>query len=235
MKITNLEKQVGDFRLSIPFMELEAGRIHGLIGPNGSGKSTLAKVIMNIYEPDGGSIDYEGTSLKECTLITQRPYLLHKNVYENLVYPLKVRGIKPDEELVEQLLRRCGLEKKRRQYARSLSSGERQKLAFARAMIFSPKLILIDETFSNMDPDSVRLFEEMILEQQKLSPATWIIISHQLVHISKLCDQVHYMESGTLVESGNAKELLLNPTNEKICRFLAATEVSFQMGGQKDE
>lgn len=228
MKITDLEKRVGDFRLSIPYMELESGKIHGLIGPNGSGKSTLAKVIMNLLEADEGKIDYEGISLKECTLITQRPYLLHKSVYENLIYPLKIRKQKVDEVWVENVLDQCGLKGKEKQYARSLSSGERQKLAFARAMIFSPKLILIDETFSNLDPDSVRLFEELILEQQRTKSVTWIIISHQLVHISRICDQVHYMEDGKLIASGSTLELLLNPTNEKVCRFLETTEVSFR-------
>lgn len=228
MKITDLEKRVGDFQLSIPYMELESGKIHGLIGPNGSGKSTLAKVIMNLLEVDEGKIDYEGISLKECTLITQRPYLLHKSVYENLIYPLKIRRQKVDEAWVEKVLDQCGLKGKEKQYARSLSSGERQKLAFARAMIFSPKLILIDETFSNLDPDSVRLFEDLILEQQRTKSVTWIIISHQLVHISRICDQVHYMEGGKLIASGSTLELLLNPTNEKVCRFLETTEVSFR-------
>lgn len=228
MRITNLEKRIGEFQLSIPHMELEQGKVHGLIGSNGSGKTTLAKMLMQIYEADQGNIDYEGISLKDCTMITQRPYLLHKSVYENLIYPLRIRKMKPDEVYIEQLLTKCGLQGKQKQYARSLSSGERQKLAFARALIFSPKLILIDETFSNMDPDSVRLFEQMILERQKENPVTWVIISHQLVHISKICDQVHFMENGKLIASGSAEEILMHPTNERVCRFLASTEVSFQ-------
>lgn len=227
MRITDLEKQIGNFRLSIDSMELEQGKVHGLIGPNGSGKTTLAKIIMDIYPADTGQIDYEGISLKECTLIPQRPYLLHASVYENLIYPLKLRKLPVNEELVNSILKQCGLQDKRKQYARSLSSGEKQKLAFARALIFSPKLILVDETFSNLDPDSVRLFEEIILERQKKETATWIIISHQLVHIRRICDRVHFMEAGRHVISGTTEEILLKPDNEAVCRYLADTEVSY--------
>lgn len=227
MRITDLEKQVGNFRLSIEELKLENGKVHGLIGPNGSGKSTLAKLLMNIYPTDQGNIDYEGISLQECTMITQRPYLLHTSVFENLIYPLKLRKVPVNKELADRLLEQCGLQYKKKQYARSLSSGERQKLAFARALIFSPKLIIVDETFSNMDPDSVRLFEQMILEHQKDNPSTWIIISHQLVHIHRICDEVHFMENGTHIVSGNTEEILLNPKHEAVCRYLSATEVSF--------
>lgn len=228
MRIINLKKALGNFHLNIPDMEFEPGKIHGIIGGNGSGKTTLAKVIMGVHEPDEGHIDYEDVRHDECTMLTQRPYLLHDTVYQNLIYPLKLRKMKIDENQVDEWLRFCGLLDKKKQYARSLSSGERQKLAFARAMIFSPKLVIIDETFSNLDPDSVRLFEEWILDRQKENPITWIIISHQLVHICKVCDVVHFMEKGEQLASGNVEEMLLSPEHPAICKYLASMEVSYK-------
>ena len=192
MKITKLEKQMGDFHLNIAEMNLEPGLIHGLVGANGCGKTTLSKLILGILSPDSGTIDYEGLTARDITMTSQKPYLLHDTVYQNLIYPLKIRGIRPDGAEVDRWLSRCGLLEKKMQYARSLSSGEQQKLSFIRALIFEPKLVIVDETLSNLDPDSTELFEELMLEQQKERPITWITISHQLVHIKKICDKVHF-------------------------------------------
>ena len=128
MRITDLEKQVGDFSLHIKDLEIEEGHIYGFIGGNGSGKTTAAKLIMDILKPDKGKISYEGMELKDITMTAQRPYLLHSSVYENLIYPLKIRKRKPDREKTDRLLEEFGLLDKKNQYARSLSSGEQQRL-----------------------------------------------------------------------------------------------------------
>ena len=75
------------------------------------------------------------------------------------------------------------------------------------------------------------MFDELIKEQQKKNPLTWIIISHQLVHISRICDQVHFMENGRNLISGTVGEVLLSPTNDAVCRYLEATEISFKGRG----
>jgi len=118
---------------------------------------------------------------------------------------------------------------KKKQYARSLSSGEQQKLSFIRALIFKPKIIIIDETLSNLDPDSAELFEDMILEKQFSNPITWITISHQLVHINKICDKVHFLSNGKNIQSGKANDVLLNPTNQIVKQYMSSTEISFSM------
>jgi len=229
MKITNLKKQLGDFCLDIDNIEFEPGMVHGLIGPNGSGKSTLAKIIVDMMPMDSGSIDYGTLSQSDITMTSQKPYLLHDTVYNNLIYPLKIRKIKPQENEVDALLDKCGLLDKKKQYARSLSSGEQQKLSFIRALIFKPKIIIIDETLSNLDPDSAELFEDMILEKQFSNPITWITISHQLVHINKICDKVHFLSNGKNIQSGKANDVLLNPTNQIVKQYMSSTEISFSM------
>jgi len=191
MKITNLTKQIEDFHLQIPELILAEKKIHGIIGGNGSGKSTLAKLIMGILEPDTGTIDYGTISPDNITMTFQRPYLLQESVYDNIVYPLKIRKIKYQEEDVEEWLVRFGLLDKKKRYARSLSSGERQKLSFIRAMIFQPELVIIDETFSNLDQESVEIAGKWILDNQQKRPITYIIISHQMNSITHLCDYIH--------------------------------------------
>ena len=199
MRITELRKKVGKTDLYIEDLKIESGMIHGLVGPNGCGKTTLLKVIMGITEPDSGSIDYEGLKPSDITMMSQRPYLMHANVYENIVYPLKIRGVKPDEAKIDELLERTGLLDIKDQYAGSLSSGERQKLSFIRAIVFRPKMILMDETLSNLDADSEKLFREMVMERHREDGSTWLIVSHQWDEMNELFDKVHHMEKGRIV------------------------------------
>ncbi len=77
-------------------------------------KTTLSKLIQGILVPDGGRIDYEGLTPRDITMTTQRPYLLHDTVYQNPIYPLKIRGIRPDEAKMDAWLERCGLLQKKK-------------------------------------------------------------------------------------------------------------------------
>jgi ABC-type multidrug transport system ATPase subunit len=200
MRITELRKKVGKTDLYIEDLKIESGMIHGLVGPNGCGKTTLLKLIMGITEPDSGTVDLEGLEPTDITMMSQRPYLMHANVYDNIVYPLKIRGEKIDVKKIDELLERVGLLEIKDQYAGSLSSGERQKLSFLRAIVFKPKMILMDETLSNLDQESEALFKEMILERHREDGSTWLIVSHQWDKMNDLFDKVHHMEKGRIVE-----------------------------------
>ena len=200
MKITDLEKNIGSFNLKIDDLYIKPGLVHGLAGHNGSGKTVLLKLIMGILEPDRGTIDLEGMDRKNMTMMSQRPYLLTGSVYDNIVYPLKLRKIKPDEAEIDSLLERTGLLAQKNQYARSLSSGERQKLSFLRAIIFEPEFIIMDETLSNLDPESERAIVEIIKEIQHTRPVTWLMVSHGQDVREELCDIIHYMEKGRITD-----------------------------------
>ena len=200
MKITDLEKNVGNFNLKIDDLYIKPGLIHGLAGHNGCGKTVLLKLIMGILEPDRGRIDLEGMDRRAMTMMSQRPYLLTGSVYDNIVYPLKLRRIKPDEAKINELLERTGLLAQKNQYARSLSSGERQKLSFIRAIIFRPEFIIMDETLSNLDPESERVIVEIIKEIQQMRPVTWFMVSHGQDVREELCDIIHYMEKGRITD-----------------------------------
>ena len=200
MKITDLEKNVGNFNLKIDDLYIKPGLIHGLAGHNGCGKTVLLKLIMGILEPDRGRIDLEGMDRRAMTMMSQRPYLLTGSVYDNIVYPLKLRRIKPDEAKINELLERTGLLAQKNQYARSLSSGERQKLSFIRAIIFRPEFIIMDETLSNLDPESERVIVEIIKEIQQMRPVTWLMVSHGQDVREELCDIIHYMEKGRITD-----------------------------------
>ena len=220
MKITNLTKSFDGFNLQVDNFELEPGRIYGLIGPNGCGKSTFVKIMAGLLEPDSGNVDFMGLTSYDITMIPRKPYFLHDSVYKNLLYPLALRKIKPEQELIDEYLGLAGLKDKQKQYALSLSGGEQQKLALVRAFIFNPKLILIDEAFTNLDIESMSLFEDFIHKKQQLEPLTWIISSHQLSHIRRLCEHVIFMYDGKIEAVGTVQDVMLKPKNALLKKYI---------------
>jgi ABC-type multidrug transport system ATPase subunit len=218
LRVTSLEKKLGSFSLSINELCIQKPGIYGLIGPNGCGKSTTAKLVCGVLQPDSGKIDLSLEKLA-VTMITQKPYIMDDTVYNNLAYPLKLRGTKPVAPLCEENLRMIGFLERKNQRARELSGGEKQKLALLRAMIFQPRLIILDEAMTELDLDSLDFFEGMILERQKSDPIIWIIISHQLAQVRRLCDYIFFMNGGRL-EAEGATEDLLHSSNPLVSRFL---------------
>jgi len=220
MKIFNVKKRFEKFSLHIDDLDIPEGKIYGIIGPNGCGKTTAMKLMAGVTPPDSGYIDHKGLTPRDITMVLRKPYLLHDTVTRNLIYPLKIRNIKPDKEKIEHYLEIAGLQNYRNEYALGLSGGEQQKLSLIRALIFSPKLIFIDEAFSNMDIESVAFFENYILEVQKNTPVTWVIISHQLSNIKRLCEYVFFMCDGDIKASGDTNTLLSSPENVDLKRYL---------------
>ena len=220
MKISNVKKSIGEFSLHINRLDIQQGKIYGIIGPNGCGKTTLMKIIAGITPPDSGIIDCKTLTPRDITMVFRKPYLLHDTVIKNLLYPCALRKLKPDNDLIEHYLKIAGLQNMRNQYAPGLSGGEQQKLALIRAMIFSPKLILIDEGFSNLDIESVGLFERFILDKQRQEPAMYIICAHQLSHIRRMCSHIFFMCEGQIQEEGAADEILLRPKSLSLKKYL---------------
>jgi ABC-type multidrug transport system ATPase subunit len=211
MKITALEKKLGDFSLHIESLVLDRPGVYGLIGPNGCGKTTTAKILAALLSPDKGSIDPEGLSFRDITFLPPKPYMMDDTVYNNLVYPLRLRNIKPDPPLCDAYLDNIGFLHRKKQRARTLSAGEQQKLAMLRALIFEPRFVIIDEALADMDIDSLDMFEGMILDIQSRKPIIWLLISHQLPHIRRVCDYVFFMSSGRLEAEGPVEKILVDP------------------------
>ncbi|MDR0324040.1 MAG: ATP-binding cassette domain-containing protein [Treponema sp.] len=222
LHITSLKKTIGSFSLSIDDLQIRSPGIYGLIGHNGCGKSTLTKIISGIMESDSGKIDTDIDQMN-ITMITQRPYIMDDTVYNNLAYPLRLRR-KFDKSLCDEYLEKIGFLERKNMRARGLSGGEKQKLALLRAMIFRPKLVILDESLSDLDLDSLDMFENMILKRQEEEPVIWIIISHQLAQIRRLCNYVFFMSNGRIEAEGSTEDLLSlskdKPLNPSVSRFL---------------
>jgi len=220
MTLTGIEKKQGNFSLRIEKLTIPGPGIYGLIGPNGSGKSTLARLMAGLLSLDRGSINTGNLEPRDITLITRKPYMMNDTVYNNLVYPLRLRKTEPDKNLIMNYLDKMGFSGRAKQKARSLSSGEQQKLAFLRAVIFKPALIIADEAMTAMDIDSLDIFENMLLEEHRKENSTWIIISHQMPHIRRLCGHIFFVNHGKIEAEGNTEEMLLRPSNPHLKQYL---------------
>jgi len=220
MKIYDVKKSFDKFSLHIENLDMPEGKIYGIIGPNGCGKTTAMKLMAGVMLPDSGRIDYEGLTPREITMIFRKPYLLHDTVIRNLTYPLKLRKIQPDKEYIDHLLEIANLQDYRNDYALTLSGGEQQKLSLIRALVFSPKLIFIDEGFSNMDIESLSFFEDYILDLHKKEPTTLVIVSHQLSNIRRLCEFVLFIHDGRVKAYGSTDSVLSSPENDDLKRYL---------------
>ena len=220
MLLTGVEKKLGNFFLCVEKLVVPGPGVYGLIGPNGSGKSTLAKLMTFLLAPDRGSIDTGGLGPRDITLLSRKPYMMDDTVYNNLVYPLRLRNIKPDPEITADFLDRMGFSGKGKQRAKSLSSGEQQKLSLLRALIFKPRFVVADEAMTALDMDSLDLFENMILEEQKKENTVWIIISHQMPQVRRLCDHVYFMYNGRMETEGSAGEIFSQTANPHLRQYL---------------
>lgn len=177
-----------------------SGQITGLVGDNGAGKSTLLRLIAGLDLDYSGHIYYDGQPLtkslyQQMTMVFQTPYLLKRSVYENIAYPLKLRH-RPAAEIKEKtqaMIARLGIEKLAGQYAHRLSGGESQKVALARALIFEPDLVLLDEPMSGIDAASVSFMEQMIADYVQQHQKTVIMITHNARQAQELCHRVVHL------------------------------------------
>ncbi|SMP44574.1 ATP-binding cassette domain-containing protein [Anoxynatronum buryatiense] len=195
--------------LDISRLEIDSGCFWGIIGPNGSGKSTLLKIISSLTAPCQSRILYDGLPLNDrllldMTLVFQKPYLLRTSVFQNIAYPLQLRHVSSRQlkEQVEEMLTRFQIEHLRDQKAWTLSGGEAQKVALARALVFKPRLIMLDEPTANIDPTSILLLEKQIRIHYETYRPTVLMVTHNLQQTKRMCDQVAFLHEGTLQDAG---------------------------------
>ncbi len=199
MEITvkNLLKKYNDKTvLKILDLHFTKGQITGLLGDNGSGKSTLLHIISGLDLDYEGEVLYEGACFKEenrqlIGMVSQKPYLFKRSVYDNIEYPLKVRGVPKQirQEKVHKLMKNMNIEAISRQRAETLSGGEAQKVALARALAARPALLLLDETTSNIHEDAVLTIEEQLKVYHQETNCTIIFVTHNRMQAERFCDQ----------------------------------------------
>jgi len=220
LKVRNLQKSFRNGNKIVTVLkdinlEVEAGSKLAIVGPSGSGKTTLLNILGTIDRPDAGEILWEGSPLNwddERELATLRMeklgfvfqfyYLMPElNVEENIILPGLMAAWEHSRltERLEELLEALNLQEKRKAKIYTLSGGERQKVAIARAVFLRPKLLLADEPTGNLDPESTKEVLKIFLELNATQGVTLILVTHNLELAQKM-DKIYLLKEGVLVE-----------------------------------
>jgi ABC-type multidrug transport system ATPase subunit len=209
VKVENLKKVIGDKKLlEIESIELESGKIYGIVGPNGAGKSTFLRILSGLDKEYDGLVLYKKASsnyrrfedVKESiAMLHQKPYIFDMSVRENVELGLKLKG-KKNRELVNDIINFLRLFEIKDKSALKTSGGEAQRTALARILALEPELLLLDEPTANVDPENTRIIEKAIMNMRKSLRGTIIIVTHNVFQALRLCDYVIYMEKGKIVE-----------------------------------
>lgn len=239
IKVTDLHKSFGELAVlkGIDF-QADTGEVIVIIGPSGMGKSTFLRCINYIERPEKGIIEIDNVKVdaEKCTekeikqlrlktsMVFQN-YNIFKNktVIENVMLPMtSVQKIEKEiaKEKALQYLDQVGLLDKVNEYPSRLSGGQQQRVGIARAMAVNPKLILLDEPTSSLDPELVLGILDILRNMANEHKRTMIIVTHEMSFAKEIADRIVFMDDGRIIEEGTPEKIFSNPQNERTKRFL---------------
>ncbi|WP_079529331.1 quaternary amine ABC transporter ATP-binding protein [Halobacillus hunanensis] len=216
--------------------DVEEGEIFVIMGLSGSGKSTLVRLINRLIEPTEGSVYIDGEDLakidkqklrevrrQKLSMVFQRFALFpHRTIMENAEFGLEVQGVDKEErqKKAKESLEMVGLGDYIQQFPGQLSGGMQQRVGLARALANDPEVLLMDEAFSALDPLIRKEMQDELLELQESMKKTILFITHDLDEALRIGDRIALMKDGRIVQIGTPEEILVNPANEYVEKFV---------------
>ncbi len=228
-------------------LAVRPGHVTVVLGPNGAGKTTLLRLLALLTRPAGGTVLHDGVNAfslrrtqrtalrRRMGFVFQSPLFFAASVEANLVYPLRVRGIRPRPEAIDSVLRQVGLAGRGKADARALSGGERQRLQLGRLLITDPEVCLFDEPAASLDPVSNLWFEREILRLAG-EGRTVVLTTHNLDRAWVVGARILYLQDGELKHDGTADDFFSRPQSLEAALFstsanLVEGQVSRTPGG----
>jgi len=220
-KSFKMVQAVKGISLSIP-----PGTFVALLGPNGAGKTTLVEMIEGIQKPDKGEILILGKTWKENELELRRViglslqetrFIDKLRVTETL--NLFASFFKLGSDRVEEIIKLAGLEDKRKSFVVNLSGGQRQRLALGISLLNRPKILLLDEPTTGLDPNARREIWDILKKLKQQSETTMILTTHYMEEAEQLCDYIIIIDKGEILKEGKLNEMLLDGNGEKFIEF----------------
>ena len=215
---------------------MPAGKIQVVMGLSGSGKSTLIRHINRLIEPTAGSIIINGQNILDMSELELRDFrrnhtamvfqkfalLPHRTVIDNVTFGLEVRGVTESQarETGMRWIERVGLHGFETRYPHELSGGMQQRVGLARALSNDASILLMDEAYSALDPLIRTDMQTMLLDLQSELKKTIVFITHDLDEALTLGDKIVILRDGSIVQQGNSQDILLNPADDYITRFV---------------
>ncbi|MFN3759999.1 MAG: ABC transporter ATP-binding protein [Algoriphagus aquaeductus] len=222
IQLSQLKKQYKEaIVLDIPELEISKGECFGLVGNNGAGKTTLFRIILDLVRATSGQVTINGVDVKkdeswkslvgayldEHMLLA---YLTADEYFETLrkIYGLSEADLKSHLEKFTELFNDEVLGKKK--YIRDLSKGNLKKVGIAAALMGNPEVVMLDEPFENLDPSSQIRLKKLILREKEQSKITFLISSHDLNHVTEICDRIVLLEKGKVIRDLREKSEMMS-------------------------
>ena len=248
VKFSDVTKKYGDLVVLDKLnLEIKKNEMVSIIGPSGSGKTTVLRVLMTLERINQGIIYLDGEPLthmpeKEKLVFADEKYLRkrrskigmvfqqfnlfpHMTALQNCIEaPIEVLGMKKEEaeERALDLMDLVGLSDKKDEHPSRLSGGQQQRVAIARALAMRPKVMLLDEITSALDPEVVGEVLNVIRSLNKKYDLTMIMVTHQMGFAREISDRVCFFNEGKIFEQGPPEQIFDNPQNERTKQFLYA-------------
>ena len=217
-----------DFNLTV-----ESGALTALLGPSGSGKTTTMKLIAGLLAPDAGTVLLDGRPITDLpperrgvAMVFQNPLLFpHLTVAGNVGFGLKMRGLSPDKiaPQVTAMLSRVRLSDLGSRRPWQLSGGQQQRAALARALILNPRVLLLDEPLSSLDPSLRDEMRSLIRSLQRDTGITTLVVTHDQSEAVALADKVALLLDGRLAQHGPPEDFYRRPATQAVARFFGGT------------
>ena len=235
IKLCGVSKQLGDFRLRNINLSIENNEYFVILGPTGAGKTVILELISGMYKPDQGEILIHGRNVTEKDPeerhigFVYQDYMLfpHLDVEKNITFGLKLKKY-PENEIKQRLSRMARLlniEPLLKRYPSTLSGGEQQRTAIARALMTEPEVLLLDEPLSALDPRSKELFQQELKHIHQQTKTTTIHITHDFNEALVLADRIGVMLDGEIVQSGYPEEIFQKPESPMVAEFVGMENV----------
>ncbi len=217
--------------LSLPRLEIREKEVLAVVGPTGAGKSTLLRVLHFLDRPEAGVLEWRGERVpwpaplalrRRISMTFQDPLLLSGTTYDNVFYGLQLRGQNGHDarERVMAALRLLRVEHLADQRARTLSGGEAQRTALARALVLSPELLLLDEPFAALDAPIRKHLLEELKQAVRARGISCVYVTHEQSEAFSIADRIAVLRRGRLLQAGTPEEVLLRPASRAVARFM---------------
>jgi len=230
IKVENLSNNWGEFELKNISLEVKQGEYFVILGPTGAGKTLLLELIVGLYIPnegkiliDGKDITYDVPEKRNLGFLYQDYSLFpHLSVKKNIEYGMNIRGINKNEIniKVKELSKILKIEHLMKRDTTTLSGGEQQKVALARALAINPKVLLLDEPFSALDENTKSKLISEMKDLHRKEGITFIHVTHSQEEAILLADRIGIMMNGTIVQVGTPDEIFYKPLSKEIAKFV---------------
>ncbi|MGE3831652.1 MAG: ABC transporter ATP-binding protein [Parvibaculaceae bacterium] len=237
LDIENVRKSYGPYEaLKGVSLSVNTGEFIALVGPSGCGKTTLLKQIAGFEEPSAGRIAIAGADMagvpaakRPTSMVFQRLALFpHMTVAENIGFPLKLRKIAPAQiaKRVDEMIALMQLKPEYlTRYPRQLSGGEQQRVALARSMVSSPKLLLLDEPLSALDVKLKKVLQAELKRLHRSVGVTFVHVTHDLEEAMMLADRICVMRDGHILQLGSPADIYYRPADAFVAGFIGETNL----------